>query len=151
MPGIRPGLRGTQLGLSRNSPLAPSWDVLPNSGPVFFFAEGQNHYENRFSIMCCCEFAWNVLPYFSSGICYSHSSLIAKCSWEDIWSSPVFRFCARLGEWVLPGTCLVVWGVWGYVFVATFTVARLTSRTRKLWLVEVATDRNARYLSPARM
>ena len=30
------------------------------------------------------------------------------------------------------------------VFVATFRVARLTLQTRKLWLVGVAADRNAR-------
>ena len=36
-------------------------------------------------------------------------------------------------------------------FVATFRVARLTLQARKLWLVGVATDRDARYLGPARM
>ena len=35
--------------------------------------------------------------------------------------------------------------------IATFRVATLTLQTRKLWLVDVATDRHARYLRPARM
>ena len=35
--------------------------------------------------------------------------------------------------------------------IATFTVARSTLQTRKLWLVNVTTDYHARYLGPARM
>ena len=37
------------------------------------------------------------------------------------------------------------------LLIATLWVARLTLQTRKLWLVGVATDREARYLGLARM
>ena len=43
------------------------------------------------------------------------------------------------------------WRVGLLDFIATWKVARLTIQNRKLWLVDVATDRPARYFWPARM
>ena len=85
-------------------------------------------------------------------MCVCVSSLKApqegRCFFSDVLNA-IARFGVASG-WLLllVGVRLVLMGSKGdaVVIVATFRVVKLTLQTRELWLVGVATDRNARYL-----